>query len=89
VQRARGDLEDAHAHLAASLALLDEQNSPYEMGLTLLEMAALRRDQSEAKGKDKALRNQARAACERALHIFEELGAGADLQRAQALRRSL
>lgn len=89
VQRVRGDFEDAHTHLVASQALLDEQNSPYETGLTLLDVAALRRDQSEAKGNDQALRNQACAACERAMRIFEELGASADLKRAQELRRSL
>jgi tetratricopeptide (TPR) repeat protein/class 3 adenylate cyclase len=83
VHRALGQLEAADAQLAQSLAIFEEQNSPYEMGLTLLELALLRKAQADAAENGEALREQASVYCDRATAIFAELGARLDLELAQ------
>jgi tetratricopeptide (TPR) repeat protein len=82
VHRALGDWEGAEVELRASLGVLECDGSRYETARTLRELAALY-------GEDMARPAQAHAALERALAIFEELGAGLDLEEGQALGREL
>ena len=83
VYRALGELEAADAQLGQSLAIFEGQNSPYEVGLTLLELALLGRAQADAAENGEALREQAIVYCDRAMTIFEKLGAKRDLELAQ------
>ncbi len=77
--RALQQHHEAETCLVGSLDILEKQNTPYEQGLTLVEMARLYRDKNE--------RQKAVSFCDRAITIFEELGAGHDLVVAQKLRR--
>ncbi len=95
--RSLGRLEEAEAQLGESLAILEEQNAPYEVGLTLVELAftsaalstRLRKTQADASKGGDALREQAMAYCERAIGIFDKLGASLDLEAARETRLSL
>jgi predicted ATPase len=89
VHRASGRPEPADDHLGQSLAIFEGQNSPYEAGLTLVELALLRQAHADAAEDGEALREQAIAYCDRAIAIFEELGARLDLRQAQEVRTSL
>lgn len=71
--------QEAEVCLVDSLEILEKQNTPYEQGLTLVEMARLYRDENE--------RQKAVVFCNRAITIFEELGARHDLVVAQKLKR--
>ncbi len=75
---------EAETSLRESLAILEAQRNPYEMALTLVVLARL-----QGAGADGATRVQARSTCERALAIFDELGARLDAELARDLRRSL
>jgi predicted ATPase/class 3 adenylate cyclase len=80
VYRARGDREKVEAEMQASLEALERAGSRYETACTLKELATLR-------GEDETQQAEARAARERALAIFEELGAGLDMEEGQAWGR--
>jgi hypothetical protein len=71
--------------LRDSLRLSEEQGLRYEVGQALWELALLYRDRS---GADANIENRAKMneALERAMAIFEELGAGWDLARARSLK---
>lgn len=85
--RALGELEEAQKQLDESLSILEENKNPYEIGLTLLELALLRQAQHKAEDHD-ARREQAIAYCERAITIFNQLGAALDLAQAKEIRQS-
>ncbi len=86
--RALGLPWEAQKQLDESLSILEENNNPYEIGLTLLELALLRQAQHKAEDHD-AWREQAIAYCERAITIFNQLGAAHDLARTQQIHQSL
>ncbi len=79
--RALQQRQKAEAYLVSSLDILEKQNTPYEQGLTLAELARLYRDENE--------RQKAAACCDRAITIFEALGAGHDLVVTQKLKESI
>jgi class 3 adenylate cyclase/tetratricopeptide (TPR) repeat protein len=82
VYRAQGDSKQAERELRISQEVLEAEGRRYEVGRTLRELAALY-------AEDEARRAEARAALERALAIFEQLGAGLDLEEAQTLIEEL
>ena len=81
---ALGRPDEAEAAFGTSLAILEEQGNPYETALT---WAAFARFGAVQAAED--LRVEARAACDRAIAVFDELGARLDAARARQLRRSL
>lgn len=87
--RELGQLKEADRYLGESLTILEERNSPYEVGLTLVELARLRKAQMDVEENRDALREQAIIYCERAIAIFNQLGAALDFTRAQEIRLSL
>ncbi|MGB0383469.1 MAG: CHAT domain-containing protein [Ardenticatenaceae bacterium] len=87
--RALGKLEEAARHLDESLKILEERDIPYEVGLTLLELALLSKAQIDVSTDRDTLRAQAIAHCDRAIAIFNKLGAALDLEQAQQIRQSL
>jgi adenylate cyclase len=84
VYRALERPAEAETFLQESLSILDAQGSPYETALTLVELARLMAAQV-----DEASHAQARSTCDRAIAIFDQLGARLDAARARDLRRSL
>ena len=84
VYAALGRPGEADACLRESLAILEAQGSPHEMALTLIELARLQAAQA-----GEASHAQARSTCDRAIAIFDELGARLDAERARELRRLL
>ena len=76
--------DEAEAAFRTSLSILEGQGNPYETALTWVALARFQGTQA-----GEALRTQARAACERAIAVFDELGARFDAERAHELRRSL
>jgi tetratricopeptide (TPR) repeat protein len=87
--REMGQLEDAAAYLDESLTILEERNIPYEVALTLVEITLLCKAQIDVEADRDALREQAITSCERAITIFNQLGAALDLKRAQEIGSSL
>jgi tetratricopeptide (TPR) repeat protein len=87
--RELGQLDLANVHLTQSLSILEQQHIPYEVGLTLVELARLRKAQSETGPERKTLRVQGIAYCEQAIRIFDQLGADWDLRMAREVRRAL
>jgi len=81
IYRELGQLSEANTQLEESLTMLEERNNPYEIGLTLVELARLRTKESDGQ--------QTAAYCKRAIAIFSELGAALDLKRAQEIRSLL
>ena len=89
--RALGKFQEATIQLEQSLELLERYDNPYEIGLTLVELALLCQaqalaDQNQDNG---ARRQQAMAFLLRAIAIFEKVGAALELKRAQEIRRNL
>jgi hypothetical protein len=76
-----GQYDTAQQHLAASLALADACEAPYERALTLLAMAELRAATDE--------RDEAKRLLDDVRHICEPLGAKPALARADALTARL
>jgi predicted ATPase/class 3 adenylate cyclase len=87
VYRALGQLDTADAHLKESMTLFQQQNSPYDLGLTLVELALLRKAQVEI-SSDEKLREEAKTYCQQAITTFDQLGAALDLQLAQEVYAS-
>lgn len=88
--RLLGQYLEADAALSRSLAILEAQDSPYEIGLTLLEMARLcivRADESNGGAAD--FHESARTYSGRAYVICEHLGARLELAQAEALCKRL
>jgi class 3 adenylate cyclase/predicted ATPase len=85
VYRAQGDWQAAERELEASLALLESLNSQYQVGQTLYQLAQLHADVSHPPGMRQEPR--ARQELDRAIAIFEQLGAQLDLERAQERKR--
>jgi flagellin-specific chaperone FliS len=81
VRLARQELSEAEQELQASQRILEELNSRYEVGQTLVQLTLLRREQGRGA--------EAEAALARAIMIFQELGAQLDLQEAQSLQLPL
>ena len=81
VHVARHELVEAEEQLRASLTILDDLDSRYEAGQTLVQQALLCREQG--------YQAEARASLERAIAIFQDLGARLDLAQAQSLHQSL
>ncbi len=79
--RALQQHQKAEPCLMKSLDIFEKQNTPYEQGLTLVEMARLYRDENEEQ--------RATACCDQAITIFETLGAGHDLVATQKLKESM
>jgi tetratricopeptide (TPR) repeat protein len=82
-------LAGAEANLMESLARLEDLNNPYELGLTLVELARLRRKQTKAEQDNEPLRQQGLQFCDRAIDIFERLGARLDLKLAADIKLTL
>ncbi len=70
--------QEAKSCLLDSLQLFEKQDSPYEQGVTLTELAQLYRDEDQPQ--------RATACCDQAIAIFARLGAGHDLTVAQRLK---
>ncbi len=75
---------EAEAALRESLSILEAQDNPYETALTRLALARFLGAQA---GETQRL--EARTACDRALAVFDELGASLDAARARELRELL
>lgn len=82
--RCRGEWASAETFLEESLKLSEEQGQRYEIGQALFELGLLYLDRAGAE-KDDETQMKAIAALDRAVVIFEELGARWDLARAQKL----
>ena len=80
VHERRHELSLAEQELEQSLRILEELNSRYKVGQTLVQLTLLRREQGRGAEADVALA--------RAITIFQELGAQLDLQEAQSLQSS-
>jgi class 3 adenylate cyclase/tetratricopeptide (TPR) repeat protein len=78
---AREELVEADEQLRASLKILDDLDSRYEAAQTLVQKALLYHGQGYVA--------EAAGSLERAIAIFEELGAQLDLAQAQSLRDTL
>lgn len=89
VYRALGQLPQADTQLTDSLVILEAQKNLYEVGLTLVEQALVRRDQVRANEEGTVLRKQVIGPCDRAIGIFRDLGASLDLELAEEVRTSL
>jgi predicted ATPase/Flp pilus assembly protein TadD len=88
VYRCQGRWEDAETAFRQSLQLLEAQDLPYEAGQTWWELALLCRDWATAEGSNEHW-SRASEAQDRAILIFEKLGAEWDLARAQAMRNEM
>jgi tetratricopeptide (TPR) repeat protein/class 3 adenylate cyclase len=77
-----GQSTEALQQLTQSLTLVRTQNSPHEIGLTLLALATVTM-------ADPPHHEQAAAYCDEAIALFTNLGAALDLADARALRRSI
>jgi adenylate cyclase len=86
VQRELGQLAQAEDGLNRSLAILEAQDNPYEVALTLLDLALLRQLRVQAGKAENSLRPQGIALCDQAIDIFNRLGARLDLELAQQTR---
>jgi tetratricopeptide (TPR) repeat protein len=75
IHHAYGDLQTAERELRASLALLETLNSQYQVAQTLYQLACLHADA----GREDLARQEK----DRAIAVFERLGAQLDLERAQ------
>jgi adenylate cyclase len=76
--------DEAEAAFQTSFSMLDEQGNPYETALTWIAFAHFQGAQA-----GEMVRAQARAACDRAIAVFDGLGARLDAERARKLRQSL
>ena len=79
-----GRPDEAEAAFQTSFSMLDEQGNPYETALTWIAFAHF---QGTRAGE--IVHAQARAACDRAVAVFDGLGAHLDAERARELRQSL
>lgn len=80
VYQAQGQLKQTEAELQASLDLVTGKEQRYELALTLVALAALYVEDRTKIGEGQAM-------VQRAIDIFQELGAALDLANAQALRQ--
>jgi len=74
----------AEGAFRSSLSILDEQDNPYESALTQVALARFLGAQD-----GETSRAEARTACDRAVAVFDELGAVLDAARARELRAGL
>ena len=88
IYQGQGQLAEAKTKFSESLIMLEQQNSPHEIGLTQLALASCYFALFALDQADTALHRQALTYCDQAIAIFEMLGAVLDLQSAQTMRQT-